>query len=484
MPWRILQLDGQFEHLVRDRLGVVGHLRRPVVALLDLLAPRVLLALRVTERAGDVAHRGLGAVGDDVGDLGRVLSSVQCVDVLDDLFAPVGLDVDVDVRWLAAFGCEEAFEHQPVEDRVDGGDAQRVADRGVGGRSPSLGEDSLLAAELRDLPHDEEVAGEVQLLDDLELVLDHLAGPLGVWRAGEHLGVAAVGQLAQVGHLVVPGRDGERRQVGRDQLERKGDLGADAVRGSDHPGPAGEPLGQLVAAAQMLRGRRRSGRQPAVDVVEAAAGTHRGERGGQRTPRRGVEVCGGGGDDLQPPVVGELVQRVVALVGERVEFVGQLDHHVVAPEPVDQLVQRPAGRTAGVELLPHRALAAPGEDQPVPVGRRGELVEVVDGSALRPAAQLGLADHPAQRGVTVRVAGEDEQVVTGRVGHTDPGRDQLLGLGARQRHVQPQLGAEAGGEADLLRRLGEADDAVHAVVIGEGERAQAEPGGLLGQLLG
>ena len=40
------------------------------------------------------------------------------------------------------------------------------------------------------------------------------------------------------------------------------------------------------------------------------------------------------------------------------------------------------------------------------------------------------------------------------------------------------------GSADGPGRLGEADDAVEAVVVGEGEGLEAEAGRLLGQLLG
>ena len=47
-----------------------------------------------------------------------------------------------------------------------------------------------------------------------------------------------------------------------------------------------------------------------------------------------------------------------------------------------------------------------------------------------------------------------------------------------------ELGAEHGGQADRPGGLGEADHAVEAVVVGEGQRLQAEPGRLLGQLLG
>ena len=46
------------------------------------------------------------------------------------------------------------------------------------------------------------------------------------------------------------------------------------------------------------------------------------------------------------------------------------------------------------------------------------------------------------------------------------------------------LGAEHGRHPDGAGRLGEADDAVEAVVVGEGEGLQAQPGRLGGQLLG
>ena len=46
------------------------------------------------------------------------------------------------------------------------------------------------------------------------------------------------------------------------------------------------------------------------------------------------------------------------------------------------------------------------------------------------------------------------------------------------------LGAEHGGDADLTRRLGEADHPVEPVVVGDGERLETEPGSFGGELLG
>ena len=50
--------------------------------------------------------------------------------------------------------------------------------------------------------------------------------------------------------------------------------------------------------------------------------------------------------------------------------------------------------------------------------------------------------------------------------------------------VEGELGPEDGGDLERLGRLGEADDAVEAVVVGDGERGQAESRRLLHQLLG
>src|SRR5436190_17522539 len=139
MPREGLELVGEVDDTIRDALhhrgehrsrgrrplrGLVGRSRRLMVRLVagwatglvaglvagllmaeprrapavDLLAPGVLLARGEPERAGHVPDRRAGTVGDDVGDLGGVLPAVLGVDVLDDLLAAVGLDVQVDVR--------------------------------------------------------------------------------------------------------------------------------------------------------------------------------------------------------------------------------------------------------------------------------------------------------------------------------------------------------------------------------------------------
>ena len=90
----------------------------------------------------------------------------------------------------------------------------------------------------------------------------------------------------------------------------------------------------------MGAGRRR---QPRVELGEAAARPHGGERRRQAAlGGRGV-VGVGGGDAADVVAGGELGEGVVARRVERVAVVPQLDEHAVAPERLDQPVQLAAG---------------------------------------------------------------------------------------------------------------------------------------------
>jgi hypothetical protein len=69
-------------------------------------------AMPKAERPTGVAQRALGAVGDQRRGQRRPLAAVFGVDVLDHLLAPLVLEIDVDVRRLAALLRDEALEQQ------------------------------------------------------------------------------------------------------------------------------------------------------------------------------------------------------------------------------------------------------------------------------------------------------------------------------------------------------------------------------------
>ena len=70
---------------------------------------------------------------------------------------------------------DEALEQHAHPRRVDFGDAERVADRGVGGRAAALAQDAFAARERDDVVDGEEVGLVAQFRDQRELVLDELA---------------------------------------------------------------------------------------------------------------------------------------------------------------------------------------------------------------------------------------------------------------------------------------------------------------------
>src|SRR6185436_19070563 len=59
---------------------------------------------------------------------------------------------------------------------IDGGEPERVAHGAIGGRAPPLHEDPVPAAILDEVPDDEEVAGQIEAPDDVELMRDLAAG--------------------------------------------------------------------------------------------------------------------------------------------------------------------------------------------------------------------------------------------------------------------------------------------------------------------
>ena len=124
----------------------------------------------------DLADRRARAVMDHGrGDPGAV-AAVFLVDVLDHLLAPLMLEIDVDVGRLAALLGDEALEQQVAGRRVDRGDAEAVADRAVRRRPAPLAQDRRIEAarEGDDVVDGQEIAREVELLDQRELVVELL----------------------------------------------------------------------------------------------------------------------------------------------------------------------------------------------------------------------------------------------------------------------------------------------------------------------
>ncbi len=178
-------------------------------------------------------------------------------------------------------------------------------------------------------------------------------------------------------------------------------------------------------------------------------------------------------------------------------MVPQLDEDAVAPEGVDQPVQLAAGSGRAVvdECPGHGSLAAAGQRPHVAGGVAGDVGQRELRRPLLPR-QVAEAERAGQAAVAGGAVGQQQQVVAVGVGGVvvgdaaggDLGERVALVLGRAgfggQAGGEGDLGAEHGRQADGPGRFGEPDDAVEAVMVGEGEGVEAQAGGLGGQLLG
>ena len=488
--------SGQLETRRRDPVLGLLRRRRHGAPPVDPLGPGVLLARRVAERLGHVAHRRLGAVGDHVGDLRRVVAAVLGVDVLDDLLAPVALDVDVDVRRAVALGRQEALEQQAERHGVGGGDAEGVADRRVGGAAPALAEDVGLPAEAHEVPHDEEVAGEAELLDDRQLVVDRPPGER-VGALAVALPGAVLDEAAEVLHLAShrPRRGTGtaaatgRRATGRTPPPGRSRRPARRRRGSGRSGGAARrPSAGGRRPPPAATGRARRGCcAPARRRGPSPAGAGPAWRSGRWWWRRSRRRCGRRarrGRRCGP-----------SRAGRRGPTARRARGRARTPRPAGAARggRRPGRRRRAPR---HGALAAAGEHPHVPGRGAGDVAERELRRALLPR-QVPEAERAGEAGVAVGPVGEQQEVVAVGVGGVAVGHPAGVHLGQRVGLVadvtrcsgdeagrERDLGAEHGRHPDGAGRLGEADDAVEAVVVGQGEGLEAEAGGLGGQLLG
>ncbi len=173
-----------------------------LVDLVELGEPIHLLG-RETERLADFAHRAPCAIGDHVRGHRGAAFAVTAIDVLNRFLAIVAAgQIEIDIGPFAALLGKETLEQEFHFHRVHGGYPERVADRAVGRGAASLHHDPVIAAELDDVPNDQEVAGEFEPLDNSKFMFD-LAPHAIVNRAAPSFARAGVSENSKeaVGRL-------------------------------------------------------------------------------------------------------------------------------------------------------------------------------------------------------------------------------------------------------------------------------------------
>ena len=189
-----------FDEFLQLGLRFVLVLEFDVGFCLDHFRDPVALAVGNPHHAADVAQHALRAqlaVGDDVRN---AAFAVFLPHVVDDFHAAALAEVDIDVGRADAFRIEEPFKQQAEAHRADVGDAHGVRCQRAGRRSTAGADrDVVVARPLDEVGGDEEVGGEAQLVDGVDLVFQ--AGG-DFFRLGFFLAVALHESVAADLHQV------------------------------------------------------------------------------------------------------------------------------------------------------------------------------------------------------------------------------------------------------------------------------------------
>ena len=139
-------------------------------------------AVRSSDRPmalADLANGGAGAEVDHGRGQPGAVAAIARIDVLDHLLAPLMLEIDVDVGGLVAGLGDEALEDHGDRVGRDLGDAERVADGGIGRRAAPLAEDPAAPRKGDDVVDGQEIGRVVELADQVEFAVDEALRTLG-----------------------------------------------------------------------------------------------------------------------------------------------------------------------------------------------------------------------------------------------------------------------------------------------------------------
>ena len=277
---------------------------------------------REAHRLPDLADRGTRAVADHGRGEAGAVAPVFPVDVLDHLLAPLMLEVDVDVGRLVAGGADEALEQEIAPRRIDGGDAEAIADGRVGGGAAPLAEDVLRAGEADDVLDGEEIGRIAEPGDEGKLVVecrrDLLRHALGIAPVGAEAGEPLQLLLCRA---AVAGRLVGIFEAELVEAEAAG-LG-DRDRAGDRFGMVAEETRHLRRRLQMPLG---VGGEAKARLVDGAMLADAGEHVLQGSPRRivHVHVVGGderrafrGGESREPGEAAGIVAAIEIMAGEK-----------------------------------------------------------------------------------------------------------------------------------------------------------------------
>src|SRR5207302_2685158 len=125
------------------------------------------------ERLPDLARSAAAAITDYVRGHGRAVFSVAAINFLNDRFTPIAAGkIEIDIGPAFPAFVQEPFENEIVAHRIDRRNSEAITDRAVGRAAATLDHNVVLAAEIDDVPDNQEISGEPEFNDERELFLE------------------------------------------------------------------------------------------------------------------------------------------------------------------------------------------------------------------------------------------------------------------------------------------------------------------------
>ena len=124
------------------------------------------------EGLADILDRRTGAVGDDRCSNGGTVLAIFLIDILDDFFPALMLEIDIDIGGLVTLPGNKPLKQQIAARRINLGDAQAIAHCGIGCRAASLAKNAARAGMPYDIEYRQEIGLIVELRDQVQFVLD------------------------------------------------------------------------------------------------------------------------------------------------------------------------------------------------------------------------------------------------------------------------------------------------------------------------
>ena len=121
----------------------------------------------------DLARGAAAAISDHIRGHGRAVFAVTAINFLDHAFAPIAArKIEIDIGPAFAAFAQETLEDEMIAHWIDRRDAEAITNRAVGRAAAALHHDVVLAAEIDDVPDDQKISGEAELLNEREFFFE------------------------------------------------------------------------------------------------------------------------------------------------------------------------------------------------------------------------------------------------------------------------------------------------------------------------